>query len=104
MKQEAKQVIEACCKQFNIELDGILLFGSQARGDAGTQSDWDFLVLTVHEISFPQKRHLSTEIQRRLAALHIPNDIVIKSRKSFENSKTCPGTVSSFAAREGVYV
>lgn len=37
----------------------VILFGSQAKGDAGPDSDWDFLVIAKGLPSSPLERHLS---------------------------------------------
>lgn len=36
----------------------IILFGSRARGDNKSSSDWDFLVLTSHQVDESMKRQM----------------------------------------------
>lgn len=104
MENEAVAVIREVLKSHGIAVADILLFGSRARKNAGVQSDWDFLVLTEQELPFADKKALVTETQRKLAALRIPNDIIISSLQKFNRMKNLPGTISSHAAREGVHV
>ena len=104
MHNEAAEIIRQMFGGRGIRIADILLFGSRARGDAGVESDWDFLVLTENDISFADRKAVVTEVQRKLAALRIPNDIVIRSVRQFDVMKGLPDTVSAHALREGVHV
>jgi uncharacterized protein len=44
-KEVPKQAVEALRKTFEDRLVAVVLFGSRARGDAKTWSDWDLLVI-----------------------------------------------------------
>ena len=100
-----EKALRAICEilaQHHIRVEGIILFGSRARGEARPDSDWDLCVLIDRDLRFDQRRQLLTEIKRELARLRVPNDIVLKSRKQFHRTKTCPGHLSYEIAREGV--
>ncbi len=86
----------------NIQVEQILLFGSQARGTARPDSDWDLYVLVDHDLTFADRNRLTTEIKRELARLRIPNDVLLKSNKQFHATKTYPGHIAYTVAREGV--
>jgi len=55
------------------------------------------------DISFDELKKLTADIQLRLAALSIPND-VIRGIKQFEASKTIVGNISYFADKEGIKI
>ncbi|NLY05049.1 MAG: nucleotidyltransferase domain-containing protein [Candidatus Atribacteria bacterium] len=82
----------------------MILFGSRARGDATQESDWDLLVIVNEDISFDELKKLTADIQLRLAALSIPNDVTIRGIKQFEASKTIVGNISYFADKEDIKI
>lgn len=77
----------------------ILLFGSHARGDAGPQSDLDFLVVEPAVIS---RRDEMVRLRDALRPLRVSADVLVVSAKMFEKWSDTPGTVLFEAAREGV--
>ncbi len=77
----------------------IILFGSQARGDAGPDSDVDLLVVLPVEGSRLEK---AIEIRGALRDIHVPKDIVVVTPDDFRWRKEIPGTIERPAAREGV--
>jgi len=101
-QHQATQVIQNVLLRHNIGIEQILLFGSRARGEARPDSDWDFYVLLDCDLDFPQKRRLVTEIQRELARLRIPNDVILTSAERFQRMKDFPGHLGYTVAREGV--
>ena len=76
----------------------VIVFGSQARGDAREDSDIDLLVVEpgVRD-RFAEMARLSTLLGRRL----IPADVVVMSVEAFERQKTMINTLAWRAAREG---
>ncbi len=75
----------------------IILFGSQARGDAGPDSDVDLLVV----MSTTSKRSTTRDIRVALDAMGIPKDVVVITPAEFENEKHVIGTVAYPAHHEG---
>lgn len=102
VQEQAAQVIRDILQRHSMRVEQILLFGSRARGDARPDSDWDFYVLVDGELAFPQKQLLLAEIQRELARLRIPNDVVLASAERFRRLKDYPGHLGYTVAREGV--
>ena len=52
-------------KETVLSFDGgaeIVLFGSQARGNAQPDSDWDFLILSETDFDYKQKREIRNSI------------------------------------------
>jgi predicted nucleotidyltransferase len=76
----------------------LIVFGSQARGDAQVDSDLDLLVVEPKVGDrFAEMARLSTLLGRRL----IPADVVVMSADTFEQQKTVTNTLAWRAAQEG---
>jgi predicted nucleotidyltransferase len=76
----------------------LILFGSHARGDAGPDSDIDFLVV-LPEVT--DKRRVAVEIRRALADFPVPKDIIVTSPAEIAARGHLVGTVLRPALREG---
>jgi len=76
----------------------IILFGSHARGDARPDSDVDFLVVEPEVGS----RHAEmVRLRDVLRPLRIPVDVLVASRRLWQEWSGVPGTVLHAAATEG---
>ena len=76
----------------------IILFGSQARGDARPESDVDFLVVQPEVTS---RREEMTLLSNLLRPLRLPADVLVASRRTFEKWAAIPGTIYHTARTEG---
>ncbi|MDD9975994.1 MAG: HEPN domain-containing protein [Candidatus Poribacteria bacterium] len=76
----------------------IILFGSQARGDADPDSDIDLLVVFA-ELS--DKRKTAVDILRTLADLPVAKDILVSTPEELERHRTRIGSVLRYAQQEG---
>ena len=76
----------------------IILFGSQARGDAGRYSDIDLLVVFSE---LKDKRKTAIDIEHALADLSVAKDIIVSTPEELERSRTRIGSVLRYAQEEG---
>jgi uncharacterized protein len=76
----------------------IIVFGSQARGDARPDSDVDFMVIQPEVTS---RREEMTRLSNLLRALRVPADVLVASRRTFEKWAAIPGTIYHTARAEG---
>jgi uncharacterized protein len=94
--EQIERIVKRIAKKFRP--DTIILFGSQARGDAGPDSDIDLLVVMPVDGSVYEKRlEIGVAIPDRL----IPADIVVATPEDFAGRKDVVGTIEWHAAREG---
>jgi uncharacterized protein len=89
-------MVKRIAKKFRPEQ--IILFGSQARGDAGPDSDVDLLVVLDFEGT---ALDMAVEIRLALHNILIPTDILVTRPEDFAWRKEVVGTIEWAAAREG---
>ena len=76
----------------------IILFGSFARGDAGSASDIDVLVVVPDGV---HRRETARNIYRGLEGFPLPVDVVVATVSDLDRYKDSPGLVYREALREG---
>ncbi len=76
----------------------VLLFGSHARGDAGPDSDLDFLVI---ERDVPNRHAEMTRLTRELRSFGVPVDVLVVSEAYAEEWGGVQNTVVHAALTEG---
>lgn len=76
----------------------IILFGSQARGDAREDSDVDFLVVLD---SFASRRDEMVRLRRAVRKFRVPADIVVATEEEVREFADTPGHLIFFALRDG---
>ncbi len=76
----------------------IILFGSQARGDAQWDSDVDLLVVLP---SAPDKHEAAVAVYRALRDIRIPKDIIISTPEEIARYGDMVGRILRPALREG---
>lgn len=96
MRKEIQKMVDRIVAQFQPER--IILFGSQARGEGGPDSDVDLLVVMPIEGS---KREKAVEIRVALHDIRISKDIVVTTPDAFAWRKEIIGTIERPADREG---
>ena len=91
-----REMADRIAKRFRPEK--IILFGSYARGDAGPDSDADFLVVMPVNGS---RRQLAVEITTEISGLGLPKDVIVVTPEEVERNKDEVGTIIKPAVREG---
>jgi len=76
----------------------VILFGSNARGEAGESSDVDFLVVKKNVPSMVREM---VRLRRLLRLLRLPVDIMVVSENDLEEWGQLPGTALYWALKEG---
>jgi predicted nucleotidyltransferase len=82
-----------------LQPERIYLFGSQARGDAGPESDYDLLVL-VERPTEPRYR-LSQRGFLALRGIPVAVDVVVWDRETFDARLHLPASFPATVVREG---
>ena len=78
----------------------IYLFGSQARGDAGPDSDYDFLVV-VHSSTLPRYRR-DQVVFAALLGVGVSKDVLVLTHDEFEQQRTVVCSLPATVEREGM--
>ena len=89
-------MVQRIVKKFHPER--IILFGSQARGDAGPDSDVDLLVVMPVEGSVFEKE---LEIDKVLWSIPVSVDVIVTTPEEFAWRKDVVGTIEWPATHEG---
>ena len=76
----------------------VILFGSQARGDAAEESDVDIMVV---EESLTNRVDEMVRLNRLLRSLDVAVDLLVVSAEKFDYWRDTPGNVYFEAAAEG---
>lgn len=83
--------------------DKVILFGSQARGTARPDSDYDILII---KSGIKDERKINQAIYRVMVDLDIPIgvDIIVKTPESVEKNKNMAVSVVKEAIEEGIVI
>ena len=76
----------------------IVLFGSYARGDAGPESDLDFLVI---ESNVDSRHQEAVRLRRTLRGLDVPADVIVVTAQQVDEWRDVHGTLIHEALQEG---
>lgn len=91
-------MVERIVKQF--QPCQVILFGSQARAEAGPDSDVDLLIVVDH-LNGQRKIDLITAIRDALDDLMVPKDIVVATLKELADYRDIIGHIIRTALQEG---
>jgi predicted nucleotidyltransferase len=98
------QIIKVIKKTAHEYLPGaeVLLFGSHARNEASSESDYDILIISKTELSPKEKLPLRTKIRKSLLLIGIRSDILIQSSLEVDKKKKLPGHILRKILREAI--
>jgi len=82
----------------NIHPQRIILFGSWARGERGSHSDIDIMIIKESDQPRPQRY---AEVRRLFWGLGIPLDILVYTPEEFARYQVVPGSFTHTVAYEG---
>ena len=81
----------------------VLLFGSRARGDHASNSDYDLLVITPVTFTPKEKIYWSTRIDHAIIdAIRVPVDLLLNSEDEIHRKLELPGHIIRSVMKEGV--
>ena len=100
--QASDSVIERIVQRLVAALspERIYLFGSQARGEAGPDSDYDLLVV-VPASTLPRYRRDQTAFEA-LLGVGVAKDVLVLTHDEFERQRTVVCSLPATVEREGV--
>jgi predicted nucleotidyltransferase len=83
----------------------VLLFGSRARGEFSSDSDYDLLIVTNETFAPRVKMNWESKIRKALVnKLNLPFDIIIQSKKEVSEKKDLSGHIVYYAMKEAVEI
>jgi len=82
----------------------VFLFGSRARNENATDSDYDILIITKNDTPLALKRDLRTKIREALISFNILSDILVESEQEILKKKQLTGHIVKSAIKEGVEI
>jgi len=92
-----KEVVRRLVDEFQPE--EIYLFGSHAWGKPTADSDLDLLVIVSQSHQKPIQRAIRA--QRSLRGVKVPVDVLVKTRREFENYSSVKASLEAQISREG---
>lgn len=102
--KRAKAIITEEVERAGCRVKRILLFGSRARGDFRTDSDWDFYAVTDRDVSYSERWDISDRIRLRFVKEGFFGDVFIQSERTVEERKGNTGFLTYYVLREGVEI
>jgi predicted nucleotidyltransferase len=83
----------------------VLLFGSRARGEADSESDYDLLIVTADTFAPRVKMDWENKIRKALVySLKAPFDVILQSENEVNENKGLTGHIISYAMKEAVEI
>ena len=100
--QQTYQAIKSTVTSF-LPDSRVLLFGSQAKGLADKDSDYDLLIVTSDTFAPRIKMDWENKIRKALVfAFKAPFDVIVESEKEVTEKKNLTGHIVNYAMKEAV--
>jgi predicted nucleotidyltransferase len=101
-KEMVVRIIHEGFARRGITIKRLILFGSQVRGTAKADSDWDFIAVIDSKLDWQEKREIWHSLALLLAKEHISAEVLIKSEDEFSRDLNDKGKVTYYAHKEGL--
>jgi uncharacterized protein len=98
-KNVIKKIIKAVLQV--IVPEKIILFGSQARGQAGPNSDYDILII---KSGIKNKLNIEQDIYEKIIGIDESIDILVKTPENIDSDKNKTGSFIFRALKEGIVI
>jgi predicted nucleotidyltransferase len=96
--RKIKETVQSC-----LPGSRVLLFGSRARGEQDSHSDYDLLIVTPKTLSPQDKIEWSTRLDRAIVkAIRAPVDLLLNSEEEILQKQKLPGHIIRSVMREGI--
>lgn len=95
------EVIKKTAREYLPDAE-VLLFGSRARKEASSDSDYDILLITKTELLPKEKLPIRTTIRKSLLLAGIRSDILIQSKSEVDKKKKLPGHIVRKILKEAI--
>ncbi len=102
--KKAVELLKGILADLGLSNCQIMLFGSRARENHTSTSDYDFLVITENPISLGEKRKIISFIRMRMAENNIPVDVFVRDIRDYESYKDVVGSLPYEVEKEGTPV
>ncbi|MEI6088932.1 MAG: nucleotidyltransferase domain-containing protein [bacterium] len=88
----------------NIIIDKFYLFGSRARKDFNSESDYDFLIVINNDLNNSERRAIIGDLYRFLMNKNslLVMDLIIKTANRFSSESLEPGYLAYTVKKEGI--
>jgi len=86
----------------NYDYKSVILFGSRAREDYRSDSDYDLLIIMGDNLTIQELRDIQKDIRKRLALQDIDADVLVKTQTIIDDYKMKKGNVIYNALKEGI--
>ena len=103
LNKDISEIIKATALK-HIACSEIMLFGSRARKDSTSESDYDILIITDQLLSPKEKLPIKTSIRKELLKSGIRSDILIQSKMEMEAKKKLPGHIIRTILNEAIFL
>ncbi|MEI6823031.1 MAG: nucleotidyltransferase domain-containing protein [Bacteroidota bacterium] len=95
IKDIAEQLLPGC---------KVLLFGSRAREEANTNSDYDVILINPVNIEMQKKMQYKAMFRKMAVKFGLMTDVFIESEEEIKEKSAFMGHIVRTALKEGVYI
>jgi predicted nucleotidyltransferase len=96
-----RDLIKSAAKKFISDAE-VYLFGSRARGESSSVSDYDILVVSKTSYTPREKMTLRSSIRKELILHNLLTDVLLQSSNEIREKRKLPGHIIKSAMSEAV--